>query len=98
MALADRVSLAADIEREIRAIGLAAKAASATLALADSDAKATALGAAAAAIRADEAAILAANQADVAAPKRAQLPRPMIDRLAPDPKRVAATANRRDQI
>ena len=54
----DRVSPAADIEREIRAIGLAAKAAAATLALADSAAKVTALGAAAEAIRADEAAIL----------------------------------------
>ena len=43
MALADRVSPAAAIEREIRVIGLAAKAAAATLALASSDAKATAL-------------------------------------------------------
>ena len=94
----DRVSPAADIEREIRAIGLAAKAAAATLALADSAAKATALGAAAEAIRADAAAILAANQADVAAAKRAQLGGAMIDRLALDPQRVAAMASGLDEI
>jgi glutamate-5-semialdehyde dehydrogenase len=94
----DRVSPAADIEREIRAIGLAAKAAAAAMALADSAAKATALGAAAEAIRADEAAILAANQADVAAAKRAQLGGAMIDRLALDPGRVAAMASGLDEI
>ena len=94
----DRVSPAGDIEREIRAIGLAAKAAAATLALADSAAKATALGAAAEAIRADAAAILAANQADVAAAKRAQLGGAMIDRLALDPQRVAAMASGLDEI
>src|SRR5690242_1807928 len=98
MALADRVSPAADIEREIRGIGLAAKAAAATLALADSASKTSALRAAAEAIRADEAAILAANQSDVAAAERAKLGGAMIDRLALDPKRVAAMAKGLDEI
>src|SRR5215475_324305 len=98
MALADRVSPVADIEREIRGIGLAAKAAAATLALAGSAAKATALRAAADAIRADEAAILAANQADVAAARRAQLGNAMIDRLALDPRRVAAMAGGLEEV
>jgi glutamate-5-semialdehyde dehydrogenase len=94
----DLVSPAADIEREIRGIGLAAKAAAAVLALASSAAKATALGAAAAAIRADEHAILAANADDVAAARRARLSAALVDRLTLDPKRVAAMASGLDEI
>ena len=94
----DLASPVADIADEIRAIGLAAKAASATLALASSAAKAMALTQAAAAIRADEAAILAANQTDLAAARRAQLGGAMLDRLALDPKRVAAMAAGLDEI
>ena len=94
----DIVSPAADIEREIRGIGQAAKVAAAVLALAPSAAKAAALTAAASAIRAAEGAILAANQGDVAAARRAQLNAAMIDRLSLDAKRVAAMAAGLDEI
>ena len=94
----DIVSPAADIEREIRGIGQAAKAAAAVLALAPSAAKAATLTAAASAIRAAKGAILAANKGDVAAARRAQLNAAMIDRLTLDAKRVAAMAAGLDEI
>jgi glutamate-5-semialdehyde dehydrogenase len=86
------------IEAEIRAIGLAARAAAARLALASAEAKATALRAAAAALREAQPALLAANAEDVAAARRAGLSGAMVDRLLLDPKRIAAMAGGLEEI
>ena len=73
------------------AIGQRARAAAARMALASTEAKNLALTAAAAAIRRDSEAILAANRRDVEAVK-GKLSDSMIDRLALDAKRVEAIA------
>jgi glutamate-5-semialdehyde dehydrogenase len=88
----------AGIEAEIRAIGLAARAAAAELALASSAAKATALTAAAAALRTSQPALLAANAEDVAGARRAGLSAAMIDRLLLDPRRIDAMARGLEEI
>lgn len=81
-----------DIKALMRGLGEAAVAASVPLAQADSARKNQALGAMAAAIRAQSAAIIAANEEDVRAATAAQLSAAMLDRLKLDAKRVEAMA------
>ena len=80
------------LEREMRALGEAARAASAELALAPRAAKDEALLAGAAALRRGAEAILAANARDMAAARAKGLSAAMLDRLELNPKRVAAMA------
>ena len=71
------------------AIGARARVAATAMALASTEAKNTALTVAAAAIRRDSTAILAANRRDVEA-VTGKLSASMVDRLALDAKRVEA--------
>jgi glutamate-5-semialdehyde dehydrogenase len=68
------------------------------LALLSTEQKATALRAAAAALRADEAAILAANARDVALGESKGLSGAMLDRLRLDAKRLAGIADAVEQV
>ena len=79
-------------------IGRAAVEAARVLAQAGTGRKNDALMAAAAALRARESAILAANERDVAAARHAGLGGAMLDRLQLDPARVAAMAAGVEQI
>src|ERR1700723_1190090 len=79
------------IEAVMAAIGRRARAAAGQMALATTEAKNQALTVAAAAIRRDSAAILAANRRDVDS-VTGKLSASMIDRLALDAKRVEAIA------
>jgi len=81
-----------DLAAEMAALGAAARAAAAQLAVTDSETKAQALMAAAAAIRANEAAILEANRADMAAARDKGLTAALLDRLELNPARVEAMA------
>ncbi|MFO1073693.1 MAG: glutamate-5-semialdehyde dehydrogenase [Geminicoccaceae bacterium] len=74
------------------ALGAAARAAAQVLALAPRPAKDRALAVAAEALRAEAAAILAANALDMAAARAKGLTGAMLDRLALDPKRIEAMA------
>jgi glutamate-5-semialdehyde dehydrogenase len=74
------------------------RAAQRVLARMDAPAKAAALHAAAAALRAEAGAILAANAEDVAAAEAAGLSGAMLDRLRLDPARLAATAAAVDSV
>jgi len=87
-----------DLDREMRAIGRAARAAFAVLARAEPDRKTAALRNAADAIRAARVELLAANAEDVAAGERAGLSAALIDRLALDERRVAAMAEGLDVV
>jgi len=80
------------------AIGRRARDATTTLAVTPTAAKNAALVAAAAAIRADGAAILAANGEDMAAARAAGLNPAMLDRLALDEARVEAMAEGLEDI
>lgn len=80
------------LEREMLALGEAARAAAAELALAPRGAKDAALTAGAAALRHGTDAILAANARDMAAARAKGLSGAMLDRLELNPKRVAAMA------
>src|SRR5437773_5954414 len=73
-------------------LGRRARDAAALLALAPAEKKAEALRLAATEVRAQAAAILAANADDVAAAKAAGTRAALIDRLLLDPKRLAAVA------
>jgi glutamate-5-semialdehyde dehydrogenase len=79
-------------------IGRTAREAAAQLALASSDAKVTALKAAATAVRRRQNEILAANAEDVAAAKASGIGAALIDRLALDPKRLEAVAKGLEEI
>jgi glutamate-5-semialdehyde dehydrogenase len=79
-------------------MGQKARAAAAQLALASPESKETALRAAAAAVRARQNEILAANAEDVAAATAAGIGAALIDRLALDPKRVEAIAKGLEDI
>jgi glutamate-5-semialdehyde dehydrogenase len=81
---------AEDLARDMRALGARARAAAALLARVEPARKTEALRRAAAAIRADAAAILAANARDMADAQN--LSGAMLDRLMLDPKRVEAMA------
>lgn len=76
----------------------AGRAAQTVLARMDAPAKAAALHAAAAALRGDEAAILAANARDVAAGETAGLTGAMLDRLRLDPARLEGIAAAVDSV
>src|SRR5690348_9673308 len=73
-------------------IGRRAREASTALALAEPEAKVAALRGAAAAVRAQANAILAANADDMAEARRAGIGGALLDRLALDPKRLEAVA------
>ena len=81
-----------DLKTLVRELGERAKAAAGTLALAPTEAKDTALRAAAAAIRARADEILAANERDLAEAKGHGATEAMIDRLTLDARRVEAMA------
>ena len=80
------------LEREMLALGEAARAAAAELALAPRAAKDAALTAGAAALRQGTETILAANARDMAAARAKGLSGALLDRLELNPKRVAAMA------
>jgi glutamate-5-semialdehyde dehydrogenase len=81
-----------DLAAEMDAIGAAARAAARRLGTATSDSKITALREAAAAIRAAEADILAANRRDLDAAQERTLSAAMLDRLALDASRIETMA------
>jgi len=87
-----------DLHEEMQAIGRAARAAAAELALAPAAVKARALTAAAAAIRDDGAAILQANARDMAATAPRGLNAALLDRLKLDDRRVEAMAQGLEEI
>jgi glutamate-5-semialdehyde dehydrogenase len=89
---------ASDLEREMRAIGAAAREAAALLARAPAERKTAALEAAAAAIRADRAQILDANARDLGDAGRQSLSAAMLDRLTLDDKRVEGMAQGLDDV
>jgi len=88
----------ADVDAYMRGVGEAARAAARELARADTAAKDAALAAIAAAIRRDEAKLLAANAADVDAARAAGQDPAFVDRLALTPKTVGAMAEGLEQI
>ena len=90
--------LRGDLAAEMAALGTAARAAAEQLAVTDSETKAQALLAAAGAIRTNQAAILEANRADMAAARDKGLAPAMLDRLELDPARVEAMAAGLEQI
>jgi glutamate-5-semialdehyde dehydrogenase len=81
---------ASALDQEMRAMGLRAREAAAQLRVASTDAKDTALTKAAAAIRARQDEILAANQKDMEAAAARGLSPAMLDRLKLDEKRIEA--------
>jgi glutamate-5-semialdehyde dehydrogenase len=85
------------IEAVMVAIGVRARAAAGRMALASTEAKNRALTLAAAAIRRDSDAILAANRRDVESVK-GKLSASMVDRLALDAKRVEAIAKGLEEV
>ena len=90
--------LRGDLAAEMAALGTAARAAAEQLAVTDSETKARALLAAAGAIRTNQAAILEANRADMAAARDKGLAPAMLDRLELDPARVETMAAGLEQI
>ena len=98
MTTALREAVATDVTEVMRALGREARAAARALATAPTEAKNRALQAAAAAIRRNEAAILAANADDMAAAEARNLGPAMLDRLLLDAKRIAAMATGLDEI
>src|SRR6185369_2269059 len=86
------------LEAEMLALGVAAKAASVKLALADRATKDAALKAMAAEIRKAKSAILAANAKDVEQAKASGLSGALIDRLMLDETRVEAMAKGLEEI
>jgi len=87
-----------DLHAEMQAMGQAARAAAAEMALATAATKSAALTAAAAAIRKRRPAILQANARDMAAAEQRGLTSAMLDRLKLDDKRVEAMAAGLEQI
>ena len=87
-----------DIKDYMQNLGRRARAASRQMAKADTNAKNRALLAIAAAIRRDEAKLLAANGDDLAAARAAGLEPAMVDRLTLSPKTVATMAEGLEQI
>ncbi|MFZ2853867.1 MAG: gamma-glutamyl-phosphate reductase, partial [Rhodocyclaceae bacterium] len=86
------------IEQYMQTVGQQARAASHAIARADSNAKNSALRAIAAAIRRESAALVAANQEDLAAARAAGLEPAMLDRLTLSEKGVAAMAEGVEQV
>ncbi len=94
----ERIDKTADTDAVMDAIGKRARAAAHALALASTEAKNSALRAAAEALRKATPDILAANAKDVAAAKTAGRPDAFVDRLALDAARVAAMATGLEEI
>ena len=90
--------IAEDTANLMLGIGAAARDAARTLATAPTDQKNAALRAAAAALRTNTAAILAANARDIASAKSADRPAAFVDRLMLDAKRVDAIATGLEDI
>ncbi len=88
----------ADVAAYMRGVGEAARAAARVLARADTAAKDRALAAMAAAIRRDEAKLLAANAEDVASARAAGHDAAFVDRLTLTPASIAAMAEGLEQI
>ena len=82
-----------DVKQVMQDIGARAKAASATLAYADADAKTAALNAAADAVWANRAAIMDANEKDMAFGREKGLTDAMLDRLMLDETRIEGIVN-----
>ncbi|MGD0472529.1 MAG: glutamate-5-semialdehyde dehydrogenase [Candidatus Velthaea sp.] len=82
----------AELEREVRALAVAAREAAAVLARAQPEQKTAALRAGAQAIRAARSELLAANGDDVALAKRMAVSTALLDRLRLDTKRIEAMA------
>lgn len=89
---------AGDLAATMRAIGAAARAAGAAMAQVTPDTKIRALKEAATAIRANVAAILAANRVDLEACRKAKVSAAFSDRVALDEKRVEAIARGLEEI
>ena len=87
-----------DVGAAMRAIGLAAREAARGLALASSEAKNTALTAAAEAIRSQTAAVLAANERDLNEAASAGVSAAFLDRLLLDPQRIEAIAKGLEEV
>jgi glutamate-5-semialdehyde dehydrogenase len=87
-----------DIEQYMQTVGRQAREASRAIARADTRAKNNALRAIAAAIRRESAALVAANQEDLAAARAAGLEPAMLDRLTLTEKGVAAMAEGVEQV
>jgi glutamate-5-semialdehyde dehydrogenase len=87
-----------DLAAAMAAIGRRAREAATALALASPEAKVTALREAAAAVRAQANAILAANADDIDEAKRVGIGGALLDRLALDPKRLEAVAKGLEDI
>ena len=87
-----------DIAAEMATLGADARAAAQALAGSSAETRRRALRAAAAAIRDDEAAILEANAADMAAARDLGLSAALLDRLALDPGRVEGMATGVEQV
>ena len=98
MTQAQRREAEHDIAAEMAALGADARAAAQALAATSAETRRRALHAAAAAIRGDEAAILAANAADMAAARDSGLSGALLDRLALDAGRVEAMAAGVEQV
>jgi len=88
----------ADVDAYMTGVGEAARAAARVLARADTRTKDAALCAMAAAVRRNEAAMLAANAEDVAAARAAGQDAAFVDRLALSAKSIAAMAEGLEQI
>ena len=82
----------AELEREVRALAVAAREAAAVLARAQPEQKTAALRAGAQAIRAARSELLAANADDVALAERMAVSTALLDRLRLDAKRIEAMA------
>ncbi len=93
-----QIQTAESPEQLVHRLAFAGRAAQRELARLPSSAKASALVAAASALRANEAAILAANARDLAAGEANGLTGAMLDRLKLDPARLAGMADAVDQI
>jgi glutamate-5-semialdehyde dehydrogenase len=87
-----------DIEQYMQTVGKQAREASRAIARADTNAKNSALRAIAAAIRRESAALVAANQEDLAAARAAGLEAAMLDRLTLTEKGVSAIAEGVEQV
>ena len=98
MTQAQRRETEPDIAAAMAALGAEARAAAQALGAASAEARRRALHAAAEAIRKDEAAILQANAADMAAARESGLSSALLDRLALDPGRVEAMAAGVEQV
>jgi glutamate-5-semialdehyde dehydrogenase len=90
--------MSAGLAAQMDAIGRAAVEAAAVLAQAGSERKNAALAATAAALRARQAQVLAANERDVSAARASGLGGAMLDRLQLDPARIDAMAAGVEQI